>query len=396
MKRGLLAWTGNVFIVGYALDAALSLVEQLLRDATGTTLLLEARNTLALGVLTLALLGLPALLITPRFAPSLFLPLVLSALWLNYGAAPLPLMLPAEALGLATVGLQLAIASGSLLRVRRLNSGRSWLLADETLPRPAFSLLHSLGVAAGYVFLLLPGGLIYAVVLFATWIQVGTEGFVSFDLGGVSLDDRRYERDDQEIRLIGMMHLGEASAYRDLVQSFVEESTVVLAEGVTDEEDILEAPLSYERAARALGLEPQEDIQSYLAGPAGELPAWPVVQRADVDLHDFSPETLAWLDWASSIWASDRPLTAVMRIAGRISEGGRELAIVEYDILQRRNEHLLGEIEGALDDYEHIVVPWGALHLPYIEAAIEERGFDLTASERRRLLSWSTVGNALF
>jgi hypothetical protein len=397
MKRRCLPLLANLFVAGYTLDASFSLLEEGLRALTGSTLLLGPRNALAALVMYAAVLCLPALVITPRLPVSVFLPLVLSALWLNLGAAPLPLVIESgSGLGLAAASLQVAVAAVALLWIRRRNGGRSWLFTADSLTGPALSLRHSLGFAVATVFLLVPASVVYILVFLATWVQLGTQGFVSFDLVGVSLEARRYVRADREIRLVGMMHIGEEEAYRELVSSFVTESTVVLAEGISDERAILEVPLSYERAARALGLEQQDDLYRYLAESADdEFPDWPVVRHADLDMSDFAPETIEWLAWVAGVWDSNRPVAALMKLLSRFSEGDNEWAIVERDIFQRRNEHLLAEVEAALEDYERVVVPWGGLHLPFIEGAILERGFDPTDRDRRRLISWLTIGTAL-
>ena len=43
----------------------------------------------------------------------------------------------------------------------------------------------------------------------------------------------------------------------------------------------------------------------------------------------------------------------------------------------------------------YIIVPWGALHLPEIERAIRERGFELVSSDKPRFVYWSHVAAAL-
>ena len=112
---------------------------------------------------------------------------------------------------------------------------------------------------------------------------------------------------------------------------------------------------------------------------------------ADVDLEDFDPLTIEWLQWVSRLWASDDLLAALQELLAYSAENERQLTVVENDILHMRNEHLLAEVERALGEYQNVVVPWGALHLPFIESAILERGFEETQRQRYRLLAWTTV-----
>jgi hypothetical protein len=387
----------QLFLAAYTLDGALSLVDEVVRAGSGSSPLVGPRNLLAAGVWYAALLVFVALLLTPRIPTLVFLTLVLSTLWLNLGAAPLPLLLRSgTAFGLSAAALQLVLGAGAFFWLRRRSGTGAW--TERTAARPAFSLRHTLGFAALALLVLAPLGAAYLLVWLATSTQVASNGFVSFDLYGVSVDDRRYARADREIRLVGMMHIGEETAYAELVRSFVRDSTVVLAEGVSDEEGVLQEHLAYEPAAQALGLSPQDDLERYLAesAPDGEAPEWPVVRHADLDASEFSPTTIEFLDWAATLWSSDGVLAALSRIRERPAHDPDWLRVVWRDIFELRNRHLLAEIDAALEDYECVVVPWGALHLPAIEQAVTGDGFVQTGATRRRLISWPTIGLALF
>ena len=45
--------------------------------------------------------------------------------------------------------------------------------------------------------------------------------------------------------------------------------------------------------------------------------------------------------------------------------------------------------------YEHVIVPWGALHLPGIEQTVLSWGFAETSRELHPLFAWRTVIAAL-
>jgi len=313
-----------------------------------------------------------------------------------FGALPVPLLVEGRALGSVLCGLQLAFAAIAFLRLRALSGGRSWLLGDEALRRPAFSLRHTL-VSSGFVAL---GGAAAVFAYLPLWflgsIQLATDGFVRFDLAGVSLADRRFERGDQEVRLVGMMHIGEREAYRALVDGFSGRSTLVLAEGVTDREHLLRTPPAYEGVARALGLDTQDEIEVYLDEVDGPQPQRrPDVRHADLDLSDFDPDTIAWLGWAGEVWSAESPLAALLALFARYREEPERWAAITQDVLTRRNLHLLEEIRLALTEYEHVIVPWGALHLPFVERRVLEMGFEPTTRSHHPLASWNTIARAL-
>jgi len=396
MPARLLLWLANAFIVAYSLDAGFSLVEEIFRHLTGSNVLLSGRNLLAGLVARGSLAVVPTVVLSPRLSPSVLAPLALSALWMAAGAAPLPLFLERPALDAALLGIQLVLAGSAFMRIRALSGGRSWLLGDEAPRRPAFSLAHSL-LALGSVVV---GGTALILAYLPLWllvsIQLMTDGFVRFDLAGVSLADRRYERDGQEVRLVGMMHIGEREAYQAVVESFTGRSTVVLAEGVTDREHLLEVPFSYEGAARALGLETQDEIETYLdAIAAPDRRQRPDVRRADVDLSDFHPDTLTWLGWVGEIWEVEDPLGAFARLYVSYAEEPERWGVVLEDVLTRRNHHLLEALQVALTQYDRVIVPWGALHLPFVQQQVLEMGFGPTTRTQHPLASWKKILTAL-
>ena len=386
----------NLLVVGYALDAGLSLVEELLRVGSGSSVLFELRNGVASLVMAAALLTLPLLWLSPRLPLGLFLGLIISLIWLNTGAAPLPIAIESQAASMmiGTI-LQVAFALAALVWIRAKNGGQGWLFGPGAFIGPVFSFAHSLRMTVAGMLLVPPLGVVYGGLIVATELEVVTSGFVSFDLKGVSLADRRYAQGDREVRLVGMMHIGEPAAYREIVQSFIEEQAIVLEEGVSDENGVLEDGLSYGAPATALGLAQQDDLRSYLVDADGELPEWPVLRNADVDLSDLSSETGEWIKRIAAVSSGEDSLAALVEILDReISD--QEIARFQYDILDVRNQHLLEQLEAALPDYRLVIIPWGALHLPFIEESILELGFEESHRQVRPLLSWWTVATALF
>jgi hypothetical protein len=387
----------NAFVVAYSADAALSLLEDLFRSLTGSPALLPLRNGLACLVVDAAPFALLGSALSPRLSPSVLAPLALSALWFATGAAPLSLALASRELDFALLGLQLALAVFAWLRIRALSGRHRWLLGGEQPQRPDFSLAHSLRGAGAIVVIVIAAVFVYLPIWLLSWLQLSTDGFVRFDLAGVSLADRRYAKGDQEVRLVGMMHIGEGESYADLIGTFAGPSTVVLAEGVTDREGRLSVPLAYGRVAQALGLESQDAIESYLEtmDPPSEA-EWADIRHADLDFADFHPDTVDWLESVAEVWGGPDPLRGFLRVSRRLSDDPGRGARVAEDVLERRNVHLVEELRSALADYDRVIVPWGALHLPYVQQQILAMGFTPGERTQHPLIAWSTVGAALW
>jgi len=232
----------------------------------------------------------------------------------------------------------------------------------------------------------------------AATLERATNGFMRFDLRGVVASEREYARGDRRVRLVGLMHVGEDDAYRDLVASF-EDGDVILAEGVSDRDGRLREGLAYERMAQPLGLVVQPSLEQALSDleDEGASPeSGPQIVHADVDLDDLSDETIAFLRALSQVFASADLSTGLARARELVAtlDAAAERRVVQ-DLVERRNAHLIDELDAALPEHPSIIVPWGALHLPAIEQALLDRGFEKTAEHSRRLVRYATVIGAL-
>jgi len=389
----------NVFMVAYALDAALSLVVLGLQPELFLPWLAVLQRLLALFVHMMVFGCLFMIAVSARLPMLLLLGLCLSVFWLASGGAPFPLVIPPDAgLSVALAGIQLVFAVLVALRVRRLNRGSGWLLRDDTLETAAVGLMRPVRFVATLVVLVVPLAAVYLFVSLATWLQVETERFVSLDLSGIELADRRYVHAGRELRLVGMMHLGEDETYHAITETFDTEDTIVLEEGVSDADEMLTGTLSYARLAEALGLNAQQPIASYFSsqGGASVTPQWPVIRNADVDARLFAPTTREVLAHAAQVWGADQPAAGFWMLYTHLLENPEVADQFFYDIVEMRNHHLLSEIKEAFGHYPRVIVPWGALHLPQIERRMLEDGFVLQQETRRRILAWKTLWAAIF
>jgi hypothetical protein len=398
MRRAI-ALVANAFLAAFALDAVLTLADELARIGLGSEVLAGARNAAAYVPLAIG----PVLAALLPFAPGLparaFLPPLVFLVWALLGALPLSLWTSGRALGLALGALQLALAALAPALVRR-RSG-AWRVRAADLATALFRLRRALlGLLAAA--LLLPAALgAYGALALAATLERATAGFVRFDLHGITASEREYTRGDRRVRLVGMMHVGEDAAYRELVRGFGDDA-LVLAEGVSDRDGLLREGLSYESVARPLGLVVQPPFEEAIDALAdadeaggGEGRRARVV-HGDVDLRDFSEETLAFLREVSLVLSSPDLASGLARaqeLGKRFDAAASERIL--RDLVELRNAHLIRELEAALPDHATIVVPWGALHLPAVERALVGWGFRLGAERHYRLVRYATLASAL-
>ena len=87
-----------------------------------------------------------------------------------------------------------------------------------------------------------------------------SDGFVALRAEGLTVQVRKYERQDgKTILLVPMAHIGENSFYRKLSLSFPTNSTVLM-EGVSDTGNLLTNRISYEKMAKAIGVSEQQKV----------------------------------------------------------------------------------------------------------------------------------------
>jgi hypothetical protein len=390
----------NWFLIGFALDGAISVLDELLRSGPEPTTLSVLRAAIALAVWFAALGNFVLLAISPRLPKRILLPLIAFPVWCLLGAYPFATGLePSETIGLVLSGIQLALALATLCWIRLRSATHHWLLHANDLPRKRPRIGYTLRFAAATALIAPPLLAGLAGLSFFAQIERATGGFMTFDLTGIHSTAREYRRDDRRIDLVGMAHIGDDDAYLDLFESFAGQSTLLLEEGVTDEDGLIGDGMLYEMLAGRIGLDVQPSFEAMLTEmpPSDTGVPMPEIRNADVDARVFEKNTIAVLDAAARLYRSDRLAPALKEFQATLEELGPAATEAAFrDLIDNRNTHLLGEIRAGLDDYQRIIVPWGALHLPGIEAAILGWGFEQTATSQRRIAAYQTILAALF
>jgi hypothetical protein len=259
------------------------------------------------------------------------------------------------------------VCLGIFLRLRNEFKFRWRIIEARHLGDRAFSWLNSSVFLAANLFVLIPAVAAYLTLCASLAIGHFTGGFVALRPGGIILRAHKYVRaDGKSVLLFPTSHIADATFYNAVAQS-VSSNTVVLLEGVTDEQNLLTNHLSYEHAAKSLGLAEQKDT---LDIQRGEL------VLADVDVADFSPSTIEILNRIALIYSKGFDVATVLQLLQYAPPPGAD-QLLWTDLLEKRNEHLLKEFNERLPNAESFVIPWGAAHMPGISKAIQASGFHL-------------------
>ncbi len=303
---------------------------------------------------------------------------------------------------------QLHIACGQLVLTilllklnRQINHDSLWLTRNQ-FAGPSFSGKNFLCFSL-LNFLVVPITLFLLSFSFAgNLIETYTAGFVQLKPDGLYMAERIYQRGNKQIRLVGMIHLGEEEYYNDLISSISGQRTLILAEGVSDKGNLLTERFSYGKLAGLLGLTSQERVHfpgklieaAELDQARDENQNTPDILRADIDLQQFDPRTLEVLNaLAKYLLNAKSPLAgyaAFNRWADKHFDPDLN-SIVMTDLIAKRNRSVLSYLPKALVRYDTVIIPWGALHLPGIEKALLKQGFQLKQSHNRRSIDFSSL-----
>ena len=326
--------------------------------------------------------------ITPLIPKRFFLPLVLCIPLVQLAVIPFLIFHFDQVQALAwfiSLG-QFLLGLGILFWVQGTFRCRWPVVRPGQLGDQIFSWPNLTGFVLVNVFVLLPGVLVYLGVCVSLAVDHFSGGFLALRSDGLAIRAKTYVRDDHKtVKLIPMMHIGETAFYDQITES-ISTNSVILLEGVTDNEKLLTPQLSYTRAAQSLGLVEQREE---FAPPQARS------RRADVDVARFSERTIAFLNLTMRIHAEGWRAENFRRLIQE-SQGPVFLEELVDDLLTKRNANLLKEIEAQLPGSEVIVVPWGAAHMRGVAEGIEKTGFHVADTQEFMIFHFRSVWNRLF
>ena len=367
--RMLLAILLNLYLVLFLTDAFVSLVADSLSVFYNVHLLGTIRGLLAVFAILMSVVIYGLMGLTPMIPKRLFLPLAL------FNPVALLIAIPVltyhygwlHSFGCA-VSLCQVLLGLAVLYCSQGGFRRRWpLVAEERIAARRFSWRNAVVFLLVNVFVLLPGAVIYLFVCAGLAVDHFSEGFVALRPGGITVQARKYIRDDgKTVQLFPMAHIADRSFYRMLSASFTTNS-IILMEGVSDEWGLLTNRISYQQMAKSIGVAEQEKEFK---------PARGEIVPADVDVQQFTTNTIGFLNLTMMIHAQGLNPELLMQLMQFSPAPGFEQGLMD-DLLNKRNQHLVAELRSRLAQAEQFVVPWGAAHMPGIAREIQKLGFRL-------------------
>lgn len=391
----------NLFLILFLVDGSFSLMDELVPLISPLIPFTPLRNLLAESVILLAAALYICLGIDTRLPKKVFLPPILFVLIVPFSTWLFPSLAGIRIYGLLAAAVQLVLGMLPLCYFRR-NGERCLTMGPELFTAPFFRLKNTLIFSA--VNLCAAPVVLTLLALFAAnaYMSEYTKGFMKLDPGGLRMAERIYQRDNRTIRLAAMIHVGNREYYDKVAESISTGRTIVLAEGVSDDQELLTSSIDYGKMAGYLGLSSQkemhvqgriieaEDLELPRNGsrglgagkPGGEVD----ILRADADVSDFRPPTIDLLNAVGkSMQESDSFMNGFLALNSWSQENltPEMSAIILDDILHRRNMAVIRYLDKALARYDTVVIPWGALHMKELEAEVLKRGFTLQGERER-------------
>jgi hypothetical protein len=359
-------------------DAIVSFVDDSMILFLGTHALSFLRGLLgiATALMTFGVYGLIGL--SPMIPKRLFLPMPVFYLAMMLITFPLTIFWyhQIQLVALGASACQLTLGIGLLYWLCR-GRGFSWpLVPVGSFSERRFSWRHLIGFIVANILVVLPLVMIYMFFVTARAVDHFSEGFMALHSSGFTVQVRKYVREDGKvIELFPMAHVANATFYEKVSQTFPTNS-VILMEGVTDDQNLLTNKISYKRMAKSLGLAEQKET---FAPSRGEM------VRADVDIGEFSVDTIDFLNLVMLVHSKGVNAENLSSLMHYAPPPEFEEKLFD-DLLGKRNQHLLGEIQTWLKRSDNLMVPWGVAHMPGMAREIQKLGFHLSETHEYEVI----------
>ncbi len=392
----------NLFLILFVADGGFSLFDEVVSLFYPLPALSEVRALLANVVILMAVTLYLCLGIDKRLPKRVFLPLVFFLFSCPVSSMLFPSISTKPAYGLFMALGQVLLSMLVIFRFPKKGE-QSAMMPEAAFNAPFFSLRNTLLFGAANLVVIPLVLLLLTLGAANSYLEEHTAGFMRLAPDGLYMTERVYRRNNKTIRLAAMIHVGEKEYYNELAGSPASGRTIVLAEGVTDDKQLLRDKLDYGKVAGFLGLTSQgkmlyrgrligegtldEPAARARTGEEGET-AGPVdILRADMDISSFRPQTIHFLNaLGKQMEENDSTVKGLLSLNAWAQKNvtPEMQKIIMDDILSGRNKVLIRHLRKAVDRYDTIVIPWGALHMPEIEAEVLAQGFALQ-QERKRL-----------
>ena len=374
----------NVFLWLFALDAGLTATLDAYQALAGTpsTLFASLHATVATITAIVALIVLIAVCSYKKTPWRLVLLPLIFVFWGSLVFIPLPAFVSLEKIFRFAGLAQLMVVGGCFWTMRTRFPNRPWQIPSQVFAGSTFSIARVFWSTLIKIFIVAPS-LIVGICISLVWtLEKVSNGFISIRSDGLYTEKRIYDYDGREIHLLPTVHIASPDFYANLIRELPKSETVILPEGVTDRKNLIRDGLDYSGPAESAGLSTQPSFveMSKLA-----------FRPCDVDVSEFSESTLRDLNSISKClkrWTAGDHAACLEELSQMRRP---DLNLMKEDLLNKRNARVNEALKGALLEFKHIGIPWGAAHMPGIEDDILKMGAQRRSGERICVFRWADL-----
>jgi hypothetical protein len=384
--KGSNGWIANLFnayLLAFAIEGLLSLLQKILGGSPAGLLLAPAKALASFGSVLLAVCVTLIVCSYRRVRWMGLLPALALTFWKAFYFLPLPAYFSWSTLELCGALAQTSAGVATFLLLRARSQGASFLLPREATCQAEFSWTRTGLTLVLKLCAVLPGLVLYVLISARILIHEYSSGFLEVNSTGIYTEARTYERGGHKIYLLPTIHIASPAFYDTLMEGLPEKSSAILPEGVTDQQGVLKDLIDYSGAANSVGLSSQPDLTAPRKSHT--------VLRCDADVSEFSLETRKILNGLGRVLKNLKSgdLEATLSALETLDEEPSKA--VWKDILETRNNKVLVTVSQALPQYEHIAVPWGAAHMPGIERGLLEMKARRIEARRVEVFKWTDL-----
>jgi len=391
----------NLFLILFLCDGIISSADELLLLLTAAELPGWIRALFAWPVIAASLPLYLCLGIDRRLPKLILLPQILLIFWSLFDLWPLPVMVAPGTHLLPAALCQLVLGAAPLVYMKMRTN--QWLLPVKMFSTPFFTLKNASIFFISNIIALPVVAVYMALSIASLQLYEQTGGFARLKPSGLLMTEKVYRRAEKEIRLTSMIHVADQAYFDEVLQSISSDRTIVLAEGVTDKNHHLAYRFSYGKLAKKLGLTSQEKMvftgkiigaeEIQIVASKSEEADYHIL-RADIDVNDFDPKTIEFLNViGKQILNSPSKTDGFRNYLNWVKENSDEVTprSIMKDILHKRNDEVILHLNRVLDYYDTIIIPWGALHMPEIETAVLGKNFQLAETRQRTSIDFKSL-----
>ncbi len=212
---------------------------------------------------------------------------------------------------------------------------------------------------------------IAAFKILQAYIHDRGKGLIRLGVDGIHLTRLDYQKADQRVLLIGMMHIADDRFFKGVVSSIPAAGSIVLLEGVTDQDKVSGKALDYRTLARWLRTSYQDKSFDQ------DIRATHEFRYADVDVKDLSPESRRFLELLGREDEWSERVATVMD--DNFDEEGWNRA--EASFQADRNRKLLQTFDEVSGGFNLVAIPWGVSHIRTFQKELELRSYEFVGSQ---------------